>query len=122
MWVMIEYGLDVRITENTWNWIKVFLKIESSDETQGETGPKTPHTSTNTRSIGKRSDEKHTENVENLPIGQSKQKQGSKKRSAGKRRWKWLRTREVGEAQRQDEETGMENEKSPARGTVEACI
>jgi len=29
---MIEYGLDVRITEKTLKWVRVFLRLEPPDE------------------------------------------------------------------------------------------
>jgi len=82
--------------------MKVLLKIESPDETQGEAKVKTPLASTNAAKFSKSSDRKQRENVANLPIGQSKQEQERKRHKARNRKWFGKR-----DNTKHDEENGM---------------
>jgi hypothetical protein len=102
MWVMIEYGLRVSITEKTRNWVRALFGMEPFDKMKGKSGAKTQHASTNEANNDERSDdEKHPEKVTNLPIDQSKQEQGCNKYKARYR--KLFRKRG---ASKHDEETG----------------
>ena len=74
MWLMIEYGLHVRISRKTWNGIRALVGMPPSDETLAKTGSKTPNSNTKEADSGKSNNEKHQETVTNSPIDQSKQK------------------------------------------------
>jgi len=99
---MVEYGLDVSITEKTRNWIRALFGKEPTYKIRGKIGAKTPPASTSEGNIRKSSDENYPEDVANLLIDQSKQDEGRKKDKARERTWYGMRG-----ASKHDEENGM---------------
>ena len=96
MWLMIEYGLHVRISRKTWNGIRALLGMPPSDETRGKTGSKTPHSNMKEADSGKSNNEKYRETVTNSPIDQSNQKP--------RFRVPWAKSTSADDVERQEEQ------------------